>query len=64
MLAYLPYVRTRIAALIGDRKGVTSLEYTVIAAVTVLVTGVGVTLISPQLTALWIAINADLAVPG
>lgn len=60
MFAYLPYIRTRLAALIGDRKGVTSLEYAVIAAVTVVTVGGLMGAVGTALTAEFTAITNAL----
>lgn len=56
----LTNLRARLVDLIGDRKGVTTLEYATIAAVTVVATGVGMTLIKAPLTAMWANIAAGL----
>lgn len=64
MRTYLALVRARLAELSEDRKGVTTLEYATIAAVTVLVTAAGMVAISPKLTALWTAIATNLPTPG
>lgn len=60
MFAFLPHIRTHLAALIGDRKGVTSLEYAVIAAVTVVTVGGLMAAVGNALTAEFGLITAAL----
>lgn len=60
MFAYLPYLRTRLAALISDRKGVTTMEYAVIAATTVVATGLAMVTIGGDLGTIWTKIEGAL----
>ncbi|MFZ1427598.1 MAG: Flp family type IVb pilin [Geminicoccaceae bacterium] len=52
----LAYVHNALA----DRKGVTALEYGVIAAGIVLIVAAAVTLLGPQLTTMFAAVGAAL----
>lgn len=61
MLGYVACVRVRLAALGGDRRGVTSMEYALIAAATVTVTSVAVAAVGIDLNALWAAVGVALA---
>lgn len=63
MLTLLSQLYPLLATLKSDRRGVTTLEYATIAAVTVAVTAVGMAAISGPLAALWASIAGDLA-PG
>lgn len=60
MLAYLPYLRTRLASLMGDQKGVTAMEYGIIAATTVVVVGGVVAGLGAPLTTIWDNISTAL----
>ena len=59
MPGYLACVCVRLAALGGDRRGVTSMEYALIAAVTVTVTSAAVAEVGIDLNTLWMAVGAS-----
>jgi Flp pilus assembly pilin Flp len=54
-------MRHRLACLHGDRRGVTSMEYGIIAATTVVVVGGVVGGLNGSLTAIWGAIDTALS---
>ena len=54
------YIVARIVTLMNDRKGVTTLEYAVIAAVTVVATGTAFAAIGTDLTAVYNGIKTAL----
>jgi pilus assembly protein Flp/PilA len=61
----LSYVRARFAGILSDRKGVTAMEYGIIAAVTVVVVGGVVGGLNGPLNTIWTNIsNALTAAAG
>lgn len=54
------YVVARIVTLMNDRKGVTTLEYAVIAAVTVVATGAAFAIIGGDLTTVYTGVENAL----
>lgn len=54
------FVASRVAAALACRKGVTALEYGVIAAGIVLVVAAAVALIGPELTAMFATIQGSI----
>lgn len=54
------YLTALIVRLMNDRKGVTTLEYAVIAAVTVVATGAAFVVIGGDLTTVYTAVEAAL----
>ena len=50
----------RVLGVVDDRKGVTALEYAVIAAGIVLVVAAAIAILGPQLTALFADVGAAL----
>jgi Flp pilus assembly pilin Flp len=54
------YVVARVVTLMNDRKGVTTLEYAVIAAVTVVATGAAFAIIGGDLTAVYTGVENAL----
>jgi Flp pilus assembly pilin Flp len=61
MSNYFARICLGIAALTGDLRGVTSLEYALIAATTVAVTAGGMVAINPSLANLWGQVAAAMA---
>ena len=64
MLAYtcslVERARAEVARLRGDQRGVTALEYGIIAAVTVAAVGTVIGAVGTDLTAVWTTIKTDL----
>jgi Flp pilus assembly pilin Flp len=58
--ALVERAKAELALLKADNKGVTALEYGIIAAVTVAATGVGAAAIKTPLTTLWTAVTTAL----
>jgi pilus assembly protein Flp/PilA len=55
------HVRARVAEILSDRKGVTAMEYGIIAAVTVVVVGAAMSGIGVSLGTIWTAIGTALS---
>lgn len=53
-------LRLTLAALAGDRKGVTAMEYGLIAAFTAVAIVAGLTIIGPRLTAIFTNVGNSL----
>jgi Flp pilus assembly pilin Flp len=58
--ALVERAKAELALVMGDRKGVTALEYGIIAAVTVAAVGVGALAIKTPLETLWAAVSGAL----